>query len=116
MFYDPQCKPAVVPKVVEPWQQVILDMIKVLEKRGWCQHRIKNSRGNICLAGALLATQQRLSPSMSFITAVSFITALPAGDAWERIGNKCTMAPQVWNDRKGRTKEQVIDMLHTLVG
>lgn len=88
-------------KKLEPWQETVKSMIEVLETRGWCQGRIRDGQ-RVCLGGAL-----RLATTGSTIKVFSDEATV----VWELLSDRLGTRAWVWNDTKGRTKEEVIDFL-----
>lgn len=90
-------------KELEPWQRTIYKMIDVLNERGWCQHLLENSEGQVCIYGALNTV----------------IGGSPAycgeGQKWRKVShaihNHVGTDAAFWNNMKGRTKGQIINML-----
>lgn len=105
MLYDPRWEVEAPAKLL-PWQEVIVGLIKVLEERGWCQKTFKTSDGRVCLAGALRAFHPCDDTAIEAWQKIEDATAAP-GSGWP-----CAVS---WNDGLGRTKEQVIDMLQSLI-
>jgi hypothetical protein len=96
-----------------------------LEQRGWCQSYCVNETGNVCLAGALLATRGHIVKDAYDEWEVCFnladgsaetkrayddlITILGPCFEHEALGQQ-TYWPG-WNDECGRTREQVLQLI-----
>lgn len=96
MLYDPKYGLDGVGKLL--WQAADL-----LEECGWCQHRIEDDYGRMCLVGSIQAAlrmSQRADPV--FCHAVVY-----------RLKRRLEL-PVQWNDQPERTQEQVVDMLREL--
>lgn len=101
MLYDPKWE-VEAPAKLEPWQEIIVKMINLLEERGWCQGMFENDRGQLCIAGAyrMLPVYDRYENG---------------DEAWRQIELHLPHGLASWNDAEGRTKVQVIDMLQSLI-
>lgn len=99
MLYDPKWEVEAPAKELEPWKKSLIEAVKILNDGGWCQHSMRNY-GRFCVVGAILHT--RSGDLGTAITKVEEAVDHPFGI----VG---------WNDTKGRAKEQVIDMLQSLI-
>lgn len=81
---------------------ILLAACDVLDKRGWCQGLIQNGDGNVCALGALalVCTGDAFDwMDEDFLTARSALMEhLPCGSV------------SVWNNRPGRTAEDVKEL------
>lgn len=75
-------------------------VIYILERDGWCQGQYTNYRGEHCLAGAM----GRAAGLSLFYEEEKVLSGLIKKD--NPLDNIVC-----WNDRLGRTKEQVIELL-----
>ena len=74
-----------------------LDQVAELIRRcGWCQHELKDSDGRLCLLGALGDLHGRPGESVARLW-------LYATAGTRHLGE--------WNDRPGRTVDEVLDLL-----
>lgn len=85
-------------RVLEPWRQYLLDAANILERDGWCQSVCLNKRGERCIMGALGAVyhSSMLDWPQQAIHALNINLQGPIAS---------------WNDKSGRTKEEVLAML-----
>lgn len=90
MLYDPKWEEQIVVKD-EPWRQVMREAAKIIQQRGWVQGIMEDPKGRVCMMGAILKT--RNIPSATGQAMV--ILDRGGGGSW-------------FNDRPGRTKEEVI--------
>jgi hypothetical protein len=81
----------------------ILRAIDYLNEHGWCQFDTENPGGQVCLQGALIATDRKESRASygTFMDANGRITKLING------GDPYTYSHH-WNDMLGRTKDEVV--------
>lgn len=99
MLYDKKWdKELPVTPTLEPWQQLLLDAAQYIRDHGWCQHQLMNRHGAVCLAGALES-------------APGWKNAQDAIEAVARLQPHASIWVSVWNDKPGRTKEEVIAVL-----
>src|SRR6516164_3781777 len=86
-----------------PVSQLLWDAADLLERDGWCQREFEDAQGRYCLVGAInralpLEVRQDLAEDLL--------------EAAEMHMSKFVGAdPMRWNDRPGRTKEEVISAL-----
>jgi hypothetical protein len=96
------------PVIDSPVRNYLLGMIDVLERDGWCQHSLHDAMGRYCVLGA------------SYAVAYEGDVASKAAIRYEAI-MRLTRAVGVldigyWNDRRERTKDQVIKALKVAAG
>lgn len=94
--------PEFTPEVVspqEPWRKALMDAAGLIRKEGWCQNSFGPTWGPSCLVGAIFKT-----------AGVSQITADAVRAVTDHIGGE---SPMWWNDRPGRTAEEVIAALES---
>jgi len=77
----------------------LLEAIDVLEKRGWCQRALANSNGNVCMAGAVQATNRPESVRDNTLKSLH-----------KTLG----MLISHWNDTPERTKDEVTAKLREI--
>ncbi len=70
-----------------------------LEKHGWCQYIMEDSKGRTCILGAILLASKKRSVLNS-----------PVELALVEYLNDSVVS---WNDAEGRTQKQAIEMLRT---
>ena len=106
MFYDPTCKPELLPEVkLEPWRQLLLDAADVVEQRGHCQHALSEG-GGVCLYGALNVADHG---NVNWVAGVRHDEATVA---LTRVLGTCNRWRNVdWNNSRGRTKAEVVNAL-----
>lgn len=86
--------------------------IEEIEKRGWCQGGFESSNGSVCAAGALKA-------ALGVKPTDSVFTLHPAHPAYLGslevlagvVGSPSVAAIAEWNDRLGRTEDEVLEAL-----
>ena len=89
----------------------------LLLKHGWCQRTTRNSDGQFCIAGAI---DYAVRPA---ITAHPSVWAEEKIAREERLAQHMQAQPQFpiyygltrWNDKPGRTQEDVIDFLNNII-
>lgn len=92
MLYDPKHDNRL---KTEPWRQVLLDAADLIERDGWCQKAFFR-RNRSCVDNAMMQV------------AISTDLYLKARDHLEiAVGQP----PVVWNDKKSRTKKEVMTKL-----
>jgi hypothetical protein len=87
--------------------EILQKTYDVLEKRGWCQHRLRETDGRVCLEGAF-----RLAAGYDYqmgSDAFEAWTTLCAAVYKESSGGPFTPLrdPATWNDQPERTVEDV---------
>lgn len=91
----------------------------VIRQRGWCSKCFLDDDGRVCLDSAL-----RLA-SGGFITETPSHHVSPPGhpdveeysnyiDCVQEVRAYVDFSPQTWNDKDGRTEEQILDLLDGL--
>lgn len=85
--------------------QVLDQAADLLEQRGWIQGRMYADEG-LCAVGAIFSTARDLDVYRHAI--VAFATEIGFEYPWG-VGRPCPIS--AWNDRDGRTKEEVVDHL-----
>lgn len=116
MLYDPKWAPPATEIKLEPWQEVLLKAADLIEECGLLQRALGGWNIGYCSVGAI-----RASTGMSLLTYASNNYALNY-DAYARViyklankigGHMVSDEAKiiVWNDRPGRTKEEVIAKL-----
>ena len=105
--------------------QVCEDAADYIRVHGWCQNRLETPEGQVCLAGALegalgiLHTADRLAFDVPERTRREDLTADALIEVAHHHLNPAAGPGHAihWNDRKGRTADEVIDALvHTAKG
>jgi hypothetical protein len=94
MLYDERWdrKPA-----VDECGQMLLRAADYIEEHGWCQSRVMDKEGRVCLLGAILYVGG---------TGLDF---MPRVEKAAGIGQGGLIA--CWNNAPGRTKQEVVDVL-----
>lgn len=101
MYYDKrtETEPVIQPAQLEPYRQGLLDAADYIRGHGWCQGRLENTRGMVCIVGALNKV-------------------IDSVDARNRAGIALTKAlsydPVKFNDTPGRTQEEVIALMEAV--
>jgi hypothetical protein len=83
-----------------PWQENLLKAAQYIREHGWCQHRMEDTDGRVCLVGAIKRT---LGMSLD-----SLVFGIEFNKMDTFIGDKDLGG---WNDNPSRTKEEVIAAL-----
>lgn len=104
MLYDPRWKEAkALVKELEPWQQHLLEAAQYIRKFGWAQRTAIEDDGRVCVVGALY----RVCPKGTLDDDARFFRQfLEKREGWKED------AP-AWNDKRGRTKEEVVAALES---
>lgn len=93
MLYDERWdrKPA-----VDECGQMLLRAADYIEEHGWCQHKLKDDEGRVCLLGAIWKVD---GEGLNFMPRVDRAAGVDAGGLIS------------WNNALGRTKQEVVDVL-----
>lgn len=123
MLYDPNWKKE--QTTTEQWRKDILDAVKVIEERGWCQRTAKNPHGSFCIIGALWEVthggwkehhgyfswhddvEHAETTNPRYMEALRHIADYIEPNKFGFVASKITD----WNDEPKRTKEQVISIM-----
>jgi len=81
---------------------------KLLQTKGWCQFTSKNNRGQFCAAGAL-----HHAGNMSLLPTIVIARVLLQDAIRLRHYHETHLT--AWNDQKGRTKAQVLQVFRTAI-
>jgi hypothetical protein len=85
---------------------VLLNAAELIRTRGWCQDRAVTPDGRLCLIGALVVANSRVS------VAAMIGSSYPlAHEALNRLRCAVLQSPGRWNDAPGRTAAEVIALL-----
>ena len=98
MLYDPNWRKNAVQPVVSEQQKLLLDMANYIEKHGWTQGCHRRWWGAVCIIGAFDALMPEYGSHTTHEAMYSLSRSLPNPIA-------------VWNDQKGRTKQEVVNKL-----
>jgi len=79
--------------------KLLNDAADVLVSSGWCQGYYNDDQGRHCLVGALYQAADQDWETVK--------------DAKERVRGYVGRNPLSWNDAKGRTQRQVVDVLRS---
>jgi hypothetical protein len=81
--------------------KILIDAANYFSDHGWCQGTTTDKEGNKCILGALcyVVEKNRYNFDDYFI-------------ASRRLKNYTKSTVYSWNDAKGRTKEQVVELLN----
>jgi hypothetical protein len=116
MFDGKNYKPETETPVLSEVGQVLWDAADEIERRGWCQNDLVTAEGRICLQGAMYAVIggafHGVGSSLRVVCSLTqqklFYNANTALMNYLGIAS-----PWMWNDRKGRTKEEVVTALRS---
>ena len=92
MLYDKKWDKEV--KVVDEVGQALLKAADFIEEYGWCQGRVEESDGRVCMLGA-----------------ISYVTDGHWNSPYKKIASLLGVPGSVWNDRPERTAEEVTAFL-----
>jgi hypothetical protein len=108
MYYDERTETiAETPVKLEPWQQRLLDAANIIRKRGWCQGHYQGHNESVCIVGAIhIASSGSIHKSCLDRINEVVISKLTA-----RLDGR---SPIAWNDKQGRTKDEVLDLLESV--
>lgn len=85
---------------LEPWQDLLLRSAKLIEKAGWVQNSMHVQGRGYCIVGAMVHISAK-----DGIQGGAFVDA-------QRAMDKVMVGGSVnWNDRYGRTKDEVVTKL-----
>lgn len=95
-----------------------------ITEKGWTQHSSQNEQGNVCLSYAIEQARQVRSKPGLLPLGSSKMSNIIAGLLEEARPQVTRRAPAftilsdivTWNDKSGRTKEQVLDLLSKAAG
>lgn len=91
---------------MNPAHDVIDGAIAILKEKGWCQGKLEDAAGQCCLVGAVRKASRNLTDCLIETP------YLAEEAAWSRLAKVTgTRALALWNDRAGRTKDDVIYLL-----
>lgn len=86
--------------------KVLETAAEVINERGWCQGIYRKDSGEVCAIGALVTADCRLElGGQAYPRAVGAVSG-----AAHRLDPE-VMSVVEWNDRPGRTKDEVVQLL-----
>jgi hypothetical protein len=97
-WYAPLEAPAAIPALA-PWQRAIAAAITYIETHGWCQWRNQDEYGQSCITGALYYGNDRDW----------------CWSARAKIEDCVGGRLEAWNNKPGRTQEQVLTLLRAVL-
>lgn len=88
-------------------RDVLSEAAELIRERGFCQRRLHDPNGCLCVLGAILtvlgiSTDDDWDEEKENLSVVRGLSAIMGGN-WASLSN--------WNDKKGRTKEEAIKFL-----
>ena len=93
--------------------KIYLDAANLLEKKGWCQNRSSNPKGQVCMGEALYRAtfgKPELNSSEYYLSC-----GTPEREKWDSVHTALSkfIGRDIvnWNDTTGRTKTEVIEKL-----
>ena len=95
------------PANLDEESRLLLRAAEVIEHRGWCQNEYTTSDGRLCVLGAV-KTARGLSPRDDE-DADDLVEK-----ACERLYNAVGNRVHLWNDRPGRTQDEVVAKLRAV--
>lgn len=116
MLYDPKWTPAETEIQLEPWQQILLKAADILEEKNWIQGEMDDRAGGYCMMGAM---QVAIYGTTTIVQDAYYGHVEKEKDhhpvyiqGLGKLGAAISDIPvHEWNDRKGRTKAEVIAKL-----
>jgi hypothetical protein len=93
------------------WDETSLALLKaanVIRERGWAQGCYESDSGNVCILGAIRIALWNDASGLSSIHVSDKNIAV------KRVEDYIKQSPDRWNDRKGRTEKEVIELLETV--
>jgi hypothetical protein len=98
-------------KVLDEVGTALLKISDYIDKHGWCQHAMRDLKGQVCISEAI--AQIYMKKMMSEATLLNACQTLEEHITGERNGPWISGTVD-WNDAGGRTKQEVIGLLHKL--
>ena len=102
MLYDKKWNQEV---KVDEVGELLLKAADVVERKGWCQCRLRTPSGRVCVMGAVLVAHGE------DIETPFYDHPYWLDKAMGRIQNVTNRWPPEWNDQGGRTAEEVVSVL-----
>jgi hypothetical protein len=109
MLYDPNWSPPDIK--LEPWQEIIHHAIELIETHGWVQKSFGNRFIGFCLVGAISAAWQAKRADENHLSTMDRSAYMMVFDRANKVFNNIGIGIADWNDKTGRTKEEVIAKL-----
>jgi hypothetical protein len=105
MLYDPKKwpMPEVIPAKpeVEPWRKLLLDAIKVIQKRGWHRGDLEAYDGSVCTLGALqVARHGMISAKARYRGSQNNYSAADHRKAVRKLQRAVGGSIVIWNDAR----------------
>lgn len=97
MLYDPKWK-YTKPKL-RGWRRVLWDAADLIDENGWIQHK-KRTKNGYCIIGAICEVDA--SDNSCLLAEAKFCDVVGV------------LYAEVWNDKRGRTKEEVVAKLREI--
>lgn len=85
----------------EPWRQVLLDAADLIDRIGWCQHRLRDHNGRVCAAEALMKVAYAIHDPATYAVAMTRLSDFVAS------AEQFPLAVLDWNDAEERTAGEV---------
>jgi len=98
------------------WKRILLCAHEVIEERGWCQKALQTADGRVCLEAAISIA----ACGRAFLEA-RWAMSEAAVRAFTEMKRRVRFAPgedhrlYLWNDRSGRTKGEVLQLIRDAV-
>jgi hypothetical protein len=99
------------------WKRILLRAHEIIEERGWCQQALQTADGRVCLEAAI-----SIAAGGAAVLEDDCDTSEGAARAFDEMKRRVRFAPGenhrlwVWNDRPGRTKDEVLKLIRMTVG
>lgn len=101
-------------KELDAVSNLLLKAAALIEKHGWCQNRLEDQQGRMCLRGAI---GMAAAGNAHFFHGGEWVGV--AKEADQRVhnaisGGKAWECPGMWNNERGRTQEEVVAKLRAV--
>ena len=99
------------------WKRILLRAHEIIEERGWCQQALQSADGRVCLEAAI-----SIAACGSAVLEDDCEPSEGAARAFAEMKLRAQFAPGedhrlfVWNDRPGRTQDDVFKLIRASVG
>lgn len=93
--------------VLTPEHQLLWDAAAYIEKHGWCQDSVSTADGRVCLVGAIKAAAGMPIHGHDWSSGPGAV----AYAACEIMDNRTSRPAADWNDRDGRTQDEVVSAM-----
>lgn len=104
MLYDPKWQPP--ETTTEEWRNIINRAANLIEKEGWCQHKLHQVH----------RTFFGLGPMKHSYCIVGALQTVASGNYHEALSklDRVLGHTAIWNDKKGRSRKEVVSKLREI--